>query len=123
MYQSKKHIDNKNAHTLKRYLDDFLSQKTYVVCKALGNRKVFLSELPDAITKRHDSTRRLKCFVVGLDILRRSHDVELKTKNRKNEYEIIGLADGGEKVFIHLKEETRQGKDKKLYLVSTFYRS
>lgn len=123
MYQSKITIDRKNAHTLRKYLDDFLDNKKYIVCKALRNRKVFLSELPEAITERGDSTRRLRCFFAGLDILRRSHDFELRVKGGKNEYEIRGLAAGGEKVLIHLKEEMRRDKNKKLYLISTFYKA
>ena len=68
MFQSKKCISTDNLQQLKSDLDCFLKKRKKVKCKSL-NRTVSLEKLPDALTERHDSRRRLQALNVGLDIV------------------------------------------------------
>ncbi len=122
MYQSKQSLLLKNTATLKKYLNDFLEIHSYIKCKGLKGRRVFLDKLPEVITKRKDARNRLECFLVGIDILKKSAHVQQRNYNGFKEYEFIGLSAEGKKVFIHLREEAIK-KDKKLFLVSTYYQN
>lgn len=68
MYQSKEFLEKKSTATLKTYLILFLERVSFVRCKALGNRKVFLTKLPKVMLGRKDLGERLKCFWIAMDI-------------------------------------------------------
>jgi hypothetical protein len=89
----------------------------------LGNlkRSVFLDKHPDVILKRKDSKMRLESFFVGIDILKRSRKWEEKIINKYKCIEIMGYSKERYHISIHLREELKDG-DKKLFLISTFYK-
>lgn len=119
MYQSKEFLEKKSTATLKRYLGVFLKKTTFVRCKALGNRKVFLAKLPHAILTRRDVGERLRSFWVGLDILRHSLYIKHRFCRGKDEYEIEGFSAENKRIYVHLREEIIQ-KDRKLFFISTY---
>ncbi len=121
MYRSKEFLAKKSTSTLKQYLNLFLEQNSYVRCKALKNRKIFFTKLPAAIIKRKDLRDRLRSFWVGIDILKKSDHFSHRVIKGNNEYEFEGLSSENKRVFIHLREEVSR-KDKKLFLISTYYK-
>ena len=122
MYQSREFIEKKSTNALKQYLVEFLKANSFIRCKALKNRKVFLNKLPDAITKRQNASSRLRCFWVAMDILKKSNGVNHRVCDGKKEYEVWGFSAEGKKVYIHLREEVTK-KDKRLFLISTYYQA
>ena len=120
MYFSKITIDHEPRVILKKRLLDFLRNKNFIYSKAL-KRKIFLTKLPDAILERKDSQkRRLQCFRVAIDILRRSKHFSQNPKNR-NEFEIKGFSAENYTVFVHLREEISQ-KNRQLFFVSCYFK-
>jgi hypothetical protein len=120
MYKSKKQIENKSLLTLKKYLEIFLQKNRFIYCKSL-KRKVFLDKLPKVIIKRKGCKDRLRCFFVGVDLIQNSKKYSKRYKNKKAEFEIVGFSNEGKKVFAHIREEKDIQKNKRLFLISTFF--
>lgn len=121
MIHSQMFLSHVGTQTLKKRLSDFLQQKKALYSPAF-RRKISLSKLPEAITKRKESQkRRLECVFVAFDILRKAKTYTVFSEKKK-EYEIIGESAEGKVVFIHVREEESSQKDKILFFVSCYYR-
>ncbi len=116
IYQSKKFIEKQGTSTLRGMFKKYLKDHPFVRCKSLKNRKVFLDKLPEAIIKRKNCKNRMQAFWVGIDIVKNATVVSKKISG----YEILGISADKKKIHIHLREELYK-KDKKLFLISTYY--
>lgn len=121
MYQSKKSIQKKSLPALKKDFLIYIQDHTKIFCSSLG-RWVFLSKQPQAILKRKDAKYRLECFFAGIDILKHSKTITKWNKKEEKGYAIQGLSQDRKRVTIHLREEKDAKKDRKLFLISTFYK-
>lgn len=119
MYQSKKNIVHFPKSVLKKKFTDFVSHHPKIYLKHMG-RSIFLDELPEAILKRKDAKMRIECFFVGIDIAKNSHYWTKKIIDGNPCIEIMGKSKEGFDVFIHIREKVEK-KDKKLFLISTYY--
>lgn len=120
MYQSSIYASKAGAQFLRIELVQILRYKNSIYSKAL-KRKVFFDKLPEVLLARKDCKHRLQCFIVSLDILKKSKTCTVNPNN-DSEFEVLGLAKNGEVVRIHLREELDEKKNKKVYFVSCFYK-
>jgi hypothetical protein len=120
MYKSNKFIQNKSLPSLKKDLQNLLNSHKYIYCKAL-RRKIFLDKLPEVIIKRLDARRRLQCFFIAIDVIKNSQNYMEREKDKQIEFEFFGFSAENKKVFIHIREEKDAQKNKRLFLVSTFF--
>ncbi|KMP11498.1 hypothetical protein UZ36_04160 [Candidatus Nitromaritima sp. SCGC AAA799-C22] len=94
-----------------------------IPCKGLNRRPVFLIKYLEATHGRRDQTRRRQRFLAGVELLRRAkiEDItdQIKEPTGEPAFEFKGITPKGEVIGVHIREEI-EGKDKKLYLISTF---
>ncbi len=96
-----------------------------IAFRGLGKRRsVFLTKYLEATArqKRSSHTRRKRCFFAGLEVIQnaRSGDLVMNKETQYGmSYEYHGLTPEGIVVTVHIREEM-EGKDKKLFLISTF---
>lgn len=123
MYQSSISINRTyNKPHLLKLLKKFLKKNKKISFKSL-KREVSLAKLPEAITERkRDAKIRLQCFFVAIDILRKSHGHKELTINGDTCFEVHGKDKNGDNVFLHLREEKSEHKDRIVYLISTFWK-
>lgn len=119
-YRSKKAISTLPKAVIEKEFYEFLNKYKKIYSRHLG-RSIHLDKLPEAITKRRDSFKRLQCFQPAIDILRRSKKWTTKNIDGYKCIEINGLSQDGQTVKIHLREESLKG-DKKLFLISFFHK-
>lgn len=121
MYRSNFGIDKFSKGHLISLLKNFLKKNQKVYCRAL-QKKISLAKLPEAIVERkQDSKKRLQCFFVAIEILKKSSDYKTTSIKGEKCFEVRVLSREGNMVFLHLREEIKR-KDKVTYLVSTFYK-
>ncbi len=120
MYHSKKSLSYRTTSENKKKVYKYLQFHKTHKCGAL-KRKVSLLKYYEANEKREDASIRFSSFIVGLDILRGSKKIRKVIKNKYVCFEVQGYAKNNELVSIHLREEIYK-KDKKLFLISTFYK-
>jgi len=93
------------------------------MCKAINGRPVFLTKFLEATHGRLDRTRRRQSFFSGVDLLRtvKPEDMSNQFKAFSGElsFEFQGITPKGEVVGAHVREEI-EGKNRRLYLISTF---
>lgn len=121
LYRSPKKVSQKGLPALRKDLSIFMATNKSVYAR-FSKRSVFFDELPDAITKRKDATRRLRVFAVAVDVLRKSEDFSMrKNKVGQKEFEVRGQAFSGEMICVHVRETVdHKKKDKKLQFISCF---
>lgn len=115
-------ISGKQGVFLNTEIENYIVQKKKVICKGLNKKPVFLSKYLEATNNRRDKTRRKQKFWPALELI-----TKLKGKNlvyQKHEqkgisYEFKGITPNGIEVSVHIREELI-GKDRKLFLISTF---
>ena len=121
MYQSKELISEKTKQVNLSRISKHISQNPKLErCRAL-KRKIFLEKYLDANKKRSDAFIRFSCFFVALDILKKTPEYEEKNIDGFRCFEIKGYTKNNEIVTAHIREEEKSG-DKKLFLISTFYK-
>jgi hypothetical protein len=89
-----------------------------VICKALNNRPVFLTKYLEATRGRRDQTRRKQVFSVCIELMRRASTENVNSN--QHGIEIRGLIENGDKIGVHIREETDSHGNKRLFLISTF---
>lgn len=120
MYKSKIKISTESKGVLLQKMQLFLVSNKNIYCKSL-KRNINLSKLPTVITNRKNSaTSRLRTFFVVIDVLKKEREYTKRVSNKRNEYEIVWLDNNWIKVYIHLREEINNHKDKVLYFVSCY---
>lgn len=119
MYKSKVSISKRTTSENKKIVKNYLKKHKTFKCGVL-RRKIFLEKFYKVNEKRKSASIRFQSFFAGLDILRKARKYTKKIIDGYTCFEIIGYAKNEEIVSIHLREETYQ-KDKKLFLLSTFY--
>jgi len=123
MIKLKKEISIKQGNALNRDIKEYIQRRPKVMCNGLNGRPVFLTKYLEATHRRMDRTRRRQRFFVGLDLLRKvkTDDITDKIKEPTGEpsFEFKGITPSGEIVGVHVREEI-EGKNRKLYLISTF---
>ncbi len=116
-------VSAKKGDPLHREIKAYIQKKPMVPCKGLNRRLVFLTKYIDATHGRPDKTRRRQRFFAGVELLRRAklEDMtdQIKEPTGEPAFEFKGITSNGEVVGVHVREEV-EGKDKKLYLISTF---
>ena len=119
----KKEISVKAGIVLNCEIESYIQEKKKIPCKGLNRRPIFLDKYLEATKGRIDKTRRRQKFWPGLELIRRAklEDMTNKMKEPTGEtsFEFKGITPGGESVGVHIRE-ILEGKDKKLYLISTF---
>ena len=120
-YHSKLSLYKAPTSVHKKHFFAFLSEHEKIYCSVLG-RNVFLDKQPDAILKRSDCKYRLEAFPIGIDILKHAENFERWYKAGTSGYSIMGISRDGFHVTVHLREEIDAKKDKKLFLISVFYK-
>ncbi|GEM_PF-2268920 len=109
-------------------LDDLINQKIEQIegrinFNGLGKKRtVFLDRYLAITNDRNDRTRRKRRFFVGLELIAKVRKKDLTDQKRdqmgiSNEFK--GITSKGIVVTIHIREQ-KEGKDKKLFLISTF---
>ena len=122
MYQSKIFIRRLNKQAIKKRFLIFLENHKKVRCSFL-RRDVFLDKLPKAILERQDAHERLRCFFIGIDILRHSSNVKISIKNKKKCFDIFGLsAEKNTMIHVHLREERDEKNNRKVFLISNIFK-
>jgi len=122
-YKSRFSLDtNKQPSLLKKEATRFVSKNIRIHSKAL-KRKINLSKVVEAIGQRKSSrTKRLRCFITAVDILKNSKFFTKREFHGVKEYSIMGYSAENTEVEVHLREEISQKKDKELFMVSCFYK-
>lgn len=121
MYQAKKSIQKKSLSALKKDFINFLQDNNKIFCGSL-RRWIFLDKQPQAILERKDAKYRLHCFFVGIEILKYSRTFKKWIGKKGIGYCIENFSKDGFQVTIHLREEVDIRKDKKLFLISVYYK-
>ena len=123
MLKLKTEISIKTGVALNREIESYVQEKKKVPCKGLNRRPIFLDKYLEATKGRTDQTRRRQKFWPGLELLRRAKPEDLtdrmKEPTGETSFEFKGISPGGELVGVHIREVV-DGKNKKLYLISTF---
>lgn len=123
MLKLKTDISTKQGVALKREIKEYIQRRPKVMCKGFNGRPVFLTKFLEATHGRLDQTRRRQRFFAGLDLLRkvRPDDITNQVKDASGDplFEFKGITPNGEAVGVHIREEI-EGKNRKLYLISTF---
>lgn len=122
-YRSKQSIETtKQPSLLIKEATRFVTTNTRVHSKAL-KRKINLSKIPEALDHRRSSrTKRLRCFIVAVDILKNSPDITERIHEGRKEYAVKGYSSDNFEVEVHIREEISASKDKELFMVSCFYK-
>ena len=118
MFQSGQKISRGSTSQLLQELEQFLAQKHKVYCRYL-RRPVFLTKLPNAISKRRDARRRLQAFRVALDITQHAYTGKVMKIDGDICHELRGKDAEGKTVIVHLREE-KVNSDQKVFFVSCF---
>lgn len=121
MFHSKKLLSKHTRQQNQMRIMKHISSNTHVCSKVL-RRKVNLSKYIDSNIQRSDAFIRFASFFVGLDIVKKSKDYEVKYIDGFRCFEISGSAKNGELVKVHIREEIIE-KDRILFLISTFYKT
>ena len=123
MLKLKTEISVKTGIALNCEIESYIQAKKKLPCKGLNRRPIFLDKYLEATKGRIDKTRRRQKFWPGLELIRRAkpEDMSNRIKEPTGElsFEFIGETPSGELVGVHIREVV-EGKDKKLYLISTF---
>ncbi len=116
-------ISIKQGVTLNRDIREYVERRPKVMCKGLNGRPVFLTKYLVTTKGRLDKNRRRQRFFAGLDLLRkiRWEDTtdQIQEPLGNASFEFKGITPKGETVGVHVREET-EGKNRRLYLISTF---
>jgi len=123
MIKLKKETSPKQGDGLTRAIQKFIRQKPKVVCPGLNRRPVSLTKYLEATQNRSKRVRRRQKFWACIELIGKVKDVdmtdEIKEPTGELSFEFKGITPSGEVVGVHIRQEI-EGKDKKLYLVSTF---
>ena len=123
MLKLKTEISVKKGDSLQKEIKTEIQRRPIVTCKALNRRGVVLAKYLDATHGRIDKTRRRQKFWAGVELLRKAtaEDITNHITEPMGDiaFEFKGITPSGKIVAVHIREEI-EGKDKKLYLISTF---
>lgn len=95
--------------------------KTFVVCKALNSRKVHLDKFLASNTGSREVRQRLQAFFSSLEAINKA-ETYTTTSKVKHSYEIQGITPSGKLVVAHIRDEEFQTKNRKLFLISCFWK-
>jgi hypothetical protein len=116
--QLKKNASTKKGIQLIDEIRQSIETKDKIICKALNKRPVFLTKYLESTNGRRDQTRRKQVFFPGVELIRCA-TTENISENPQG-IEILGLTANGEKIGVHIREESNTHGNKRLYLISTF---
>ena len=121
-YKSSIHLSVANTQENKKRINKHICTHATVRCGIL-RRKIYLTKFVEATEKRSGASRRFKVYFVALDIIKHGKNFTRREMKSKNcyEYELTGNTYQGQIVKIHLKEETDNYNNKRIYLISCFY--
>ncbi len=108
---------------LQKQIQYFCDHQKRVICKWLSKRPVFLEKYIEYNQDKRDKTRRMQFFFCAIDLLKQVRIIDItshKTINGKKCFEFLWKSKCGQEFGVHIREETID-KDKKLFLISTFW--
>ena len=122
MINLKTDISSKRGNGLTGGIRKFIQQKPRIISPGLNRRAVLLTKYVEASKNRRNRTLRRQRFFCGVELLRKATKSDLictRETQSGMSYEFKGTTPSGEEITIHIREEIK-GKDKLLYLISTF---
>ncbi len=116
-----KNPSTKKGPSLNKEIEDLISRKKKIICKALNRRPVFFDKYIETTKKRRDKTRRKQKLPPALELIAKARkgDIRSRVSQKGMCYEIKGVTGNGIEITVHIREEI-VNKNKMLYLISTF---
>ncbi len=113
-------ISKAGTSTLEKELIQFLEKHKFLYSKSF-RKKISLEKLPEVILERKNLRKnRLACFSCAMDILKNGKCTPIQNPKNKNEFEIKGLSQEGNIVFLHVRKETDKKKNTQFFFVSCY---
>ena len=123
MLKLKTDISIKRGDPLQKEIKAEIQRRPIITCKVLNRRGVVLAKYLEATHGRIDKTRRRQKFWAGLELVHKATEENITNQIREpmgdTAFEFKGVTPSGKIVTVHIREEV-EGKDRKLYLISTF---
>jgi hypothetical protein len=106
-------------HAIKKDIVCFISKQTKIITFFLGKKRaVFLSKYIDCQDNRRDRSRRYSVFFPCIELLKTSTQDDIISYTQ-SEWEVLWICPNGTTCAAHIREDYI-GKDKFLFLISTF---